>query len=224
MPKTTKKPTAKTAKAPRPPGSKKKILQLFLDNIGRVIEHSEIQKASGYAAEWARRVRELRDETGYQILTHNDRASLKPGQYLLETTKRLPAFARSISKETRAFVLDRNGYTCQMCGHGAGDPDPFHPGRTVRLTMGHIIDKDKGGTDDPSNLRAVCTNCNEGLQNSAAPTPDRLHLMKSIRRAKNDDQLHALEWLQTKFGALLEAQKAQAQKASDTANDATKKG
>jgi hypothetical protein len=53
---------------------------------------------------------------GYQILSHKDRAELKPGQYLLETLKRRPAFQRGISKETIAFVLARNGNTCQMCG------------------------------------------------------------------------------------------------------------
>ncbi len=137
-----------------------------------------------------------------QILTHNDRADLKPGQYLLATDKRIPAFARDISKETRAFVLDRNGYTCQMCGSAAGDDDVNHPGRKVRLTMGHIIDKDKGGTDDPGNLRAVCSACNEGLQNTALPKPDRLHLMKTLRRATVDDQLHALAWLEKKFAAI----------------------
>jgi hypothetical protein len=42
-----------------------------------------------------------------------------------------------------------------MCGLGAGDPDPFHPGLKVRLVLGHIIDKSKGGPDTPGNLRAV---------------------------------------------------------------------
>src|SRR5205823_3543168 len=140
--------------------SKELILDFFLKNIGKVLESREIQKASGGAVEWARRVRELRDEQGYQILSHKDRAFLKPNQYLLETDKRNPAFARNISKETRAWVLERNGYTCQMCGLAAGDPDPFHKGRTVQLTMAHIIDKSKGGDDSPNNLRAVCTNCN----------------------------------------------------------------
>lgn len=183
----------------RKPGSKKLILDFFLKNIGKVLESKQIQEASGGASEWARRVRELRNEEGYQILTHKDRADLKPNQYLLETKKRTPAFARNISKETRAWVLERNGYTCQMCGLAAGDIDPFNSARTVRLTMGHIIDKSKGGDDSPQNLRAVCTNCNEGLQNTALPKPSRIHLLAQIRRATIDDQLAVLEWLLGKF-------------------------
>lgn len=155
--------------------------------------------ASG-ASEWGRRVRKLRDEEGYQILSHKDRADLKPGQYLLLTNKRVPAFKRGISKETRAWVLERNGYTCQMCGVAAGDPDPLGGPRPVRLTLGHIRDKSKGGDDTPQNLRAVCTNCNEGLQNTALPKPDRVHLLSQIRRATIDDQDAVLAWLLGKFG------------------------
>ena len=182
------------------PGSKQLILEFFLQNIGKVLESKQIQVASGGASEWARRVRELRNEEGYQILSHKDRADLKPNQYLMETSKRVPAFARNISKETRAWVLERNGYTCQMCGLAAGDPDPFSQGRTIRLTMGHILDKSKGGDDSPNNLRAICTNCNEGLQNTALPKPDRIHLLAQIRRATISDQQAVLEWLLKKFG------------------------
>ena len=189
----------------RKPGSKQLILEFFLQNTGKVLESKEIQQASGGAVEWARRVRELRNEDGYQILTHKDRANLKPNQYLMETDKRVPGFARGISKETRARVLERNGYTCQMCGLAAGDPDPFNPTRTVRLTMGHILDKSKGGDDTPQNLRAVCTNCNEGLQNTALPKPDQIHLLAQIRRATINDQEAVLKWLLQKFG--LEAKK-----------------
>lgn len=180
-------------------GSKQLILEYFLANVGKVLESRDIQAASGGAVEWARRVRELRNEEGYQILSHKDRADLKPNQYLLETVKRQPAFKRSISKETRAWVLERNGYTCQMCGLAAGDPDPFGGDRTVRLAMGHIIDKSKGGDDSPQNLRAVCTNCNEGLQNTSLPKPDRIHLLVQVRRATIDDQRAVLDWLVKKF-------------------------
>jgi hypothetical protein len=187
------------------PGSKQLILEFFISNIGKVLESKDIQKASGGAVEWARRVRELRNEDGYQILSHKDRSNLKPNQYLMETDKRIPAFARGISNETRAWVLERNGYTCQMCGVAAGDPDPLGGNRTVRLTMGHILDKSKGGNDTPQNLRAVCTNCNQGLQNTALPKPDRIHLLAQIRRATIPDQEAVLGWLLQKFN--LEAEK-----------------
>ncbi len=183
----------------REPGSKKKILDYFLANIGKVLESRDIQAASGGAVEWARRVRELRNEDGYQILSHKDRADLRPNQYLLETDKRVLAFSRDISKETRARVLDRNGNTCQMCGLAAGDVDPFNPMRTVRLTMGHILDKSKGGDDSVNNLRVLCTNCNEGIQNASMPKPDRVHLLSQIRRATISDQEAVLDWLLTKF-------------------------
>jgi len=179
--------------------SKQRILEFLLASVGRVLEAREIQEASGGASEWARRVRELRDEEGYQILTNRDRLGLKPGQYLMETDKRRPAFSRNISKETRAVVLERNGYTCQMCGLAAGDPDPFDPSRKVRLTMGHIIDKSKGGSDTPDNLRAICSNCNEGLQNAAMPKPSRVWLLSQVRRARVDDQRAVLEWLRQRF-------------------------
>ncbi len=183
----------------RKPGSKQLILEFFLSNLGKVVESKDIQSASGGAVEWARRVRELRNEDGYQIFSHKDRANLKPNQYILETIERVPAFARDISKKTRAQVLERNGFTCQMCGVAASDPDPMGGNRTVRLTMGHILDKSKGGDDSMQNLRAVCMTCNEGLQNTALPKPDRIHLLAQIRRATIPDQEAVLKWLLQKF-------------------------
>lgn len=179
--------------------SKQELLAYLLANIGRILTSAELSAASGGASEWARRVRELRDEEGYQILTHRDRADLKPGQYLMLTDVRRPVFPRDISKETRAFVLERNGYTCQMCGLAAADADPFDSTRKVRLTMGHIIDKSLGGDDTPNNLRAVCTNCNEGLAATSPPKPDRLQVLRQIRRATVADQLYVLDWLREKF-------------------------
>lgn len=134
-------------------GARARLRAHFLNNIGRVMEAEELRHVAGNISEWARRVRELRTEEGYPILTHNDRSELKPGQYLLETPKPQPAFERAISKETRAFVLDRNGFTCQQCGAVAGEQHPFDPTRKTRLHIGHVIDKSLGGTDEASNLR-----------------------------------------------------------------------
>lgn len=180
-------------------GSRDKLRAYFLNHIGEIIESDVLQQVSGGVSEWARRVRELRNEEGYQILTHNDRADLKPGQYLLTDPAPKPAFAREISKETRAYVLDRNGFTCQMCGAVAGEPHPYEPERRTRLHIGHIIDKSMGGTDDPANLRAICSVCNEGASNLTLDRPSYEKLLIQVRRATNADQLRVLEWLIKKF-------------------------
>lgn len=180
-------------------GARGKLRAHFLANIGRVMDSDELRAIADNQSEWARRVRELRTEEGYLILTHNDRSELKPGQYLLETAKPQPAFERAISKETRAFVLDRNGFTCQMCGAVAGEPHPYDPTRKTRLHIGHVIDKSKGGGDDSSNLRAICSVCNEGAQNATLIRPDLKQLLIQVRRATSADQLEVLKWLIAKF-------------------------
>lgn len=180
-------------------GSRAKLRAYILSNVGRVLESSELQEASGNASEWGRRIRELRNEEGYRILTHNDRSDLKPGQYLLLDPKPIPAFERSISKELRAFVLDRNGFTCQMCGAVAGEPHPYDPARKTRLQIGHIIDKTMGGLDEAGNLRAICSVCNEGARNLTLDRPSLQKLLIQIRRATGADQLEVLKWLITKF-------------------------
>jgi len=180
-------------------GARGKLRAHFLANIGRVMDSDELRVIAENQSEWGRRVRELRTEEGYQILTHNDRSDLKPGQYLLETPKPQPAFARAISKETRAFVLDRNGFTCQMCGAVAGEPHPYDSTRKTRLHIGHVIDKSVGGTDDPSNLRAICSVCNEGASNATLTRPDLQKLLIQVRRATSPDQLEVLQWLIKKF-------------------------
>ena len=180
-------------------GARGKLRAHFLANIGRIMDSEELRSVADNQSEWARRVRELRTEEGYLILTHNDLSELKPGQYLLNTPKPAPAFERAISKETRAYVLDRNGFTCQMCGAVAGEPHPYDPTRKTRLHIGHIIDKSKGGIDEPSNLRAICSVCNEGAQNAMLIRPDLKQLLIQIRRATSADQFEVLKWLITKF-------------------------
>ncbi len=180
-------------------GARDKLRTHFLNNIGKVMHANELRAVAGGITEWARRVRELRNEEGFLILTHNDRAELKPGEYLLETAKPVPSFKRDISKEVRSLVLDRNGFTCQMCGAVAGEPHPYAEGRKTRLHIGHIIDKSLGGSDEPSNLRALCSVCNEGSSNVTMDRPSALKLLTQVRRATVTDQLELLQWLKKKF-------------------------
>ena len=178
-----------------------KLREHFLLNLGRVMDGDELRPIANGISEWARRIRELRDEEGFQIHTHNDRSDLKPGQYILVSAKPVPSFQRDISKETRALVLDRNGFTCQMCGAVAGEPHPGNPAQKARLHIGHIIDKSMGGSDDASNLRATCSICNEGAKNLTLDRPSLQKLLVQVRRATGTDQLSVLKWLIGKYPA-----------------------
>jgi hypothetical protein len=102
---------------------------------------------------------------------------------------------------------------CQMCGARDGDFWETRPARRVVLSARPraggifqtwtICDECHKGLVglrfSAGNLRAVCTNCNEGLQNAAPQKPDRIQLLAQIRRATIDDQQAVLDWLQKKF-------------------------
>lgn len=165
--------------------------------------HVKIRDAAGLdKSEWARRLRELRGDDHWPILSHHDRTDLKPGQYVLleaPPDKSIVSFTRPISAKLRAQVLDRNGFTCQMCGKCPGEIDP-ETGRPVRLHIGHIKDKSLGGKDELSNLRALCSSCNQGAKNITIEKPTTIWLLSQIRRAAQDEQRAVYEWLKGKFG------------------------
>ncbi|QGZ62381.1 HNH endonuclease [Paraburkholderia acidisoli] len=184
--------------ATRGNGSKAKLLAYLQDNVGKVVTSDELREASGNASEWGRRIRELRDEQGYNIQSHNDRSDLAPGQYVLADNTQRPPRERGISKETRALVLDRDGFTCQSCGAVAGEINP-HDGRPTRLQLGHWIDKSQGGTDDAHNLRVLCSVCNEGAANITTARPDHEKLLAQIRRSPGSEQIKVLEKLLRKY-------------------------
>ena len=189
-------------KSKRGRSARDKLAEYFKDNVGVKVSADELQDVAGIS-EWARRIRELRAD-GWPIMTNNDDVSLKPGEYMMTSKSPPPVsggnyvFRGGISQKLRAYVLDRNGYTCQMCGVGAGEPDDH--GRPTRLHVGHITDKSHGGTNDPSNLRALCSACNQGAKNLMQEPPSRVWLLGQVRRAKVDDQRAVLEWLEKRFG------------------------
>lgn len=175
-------------------------IRLFLEqNVGRVVTTQQIREVAGIS-EYARRIRELRDEEGMQIRTHIDRLDLKPGEYVLESLERSPAIERSISPQLRSEILERNGFTCQQCGAAAGDPDPFNPARKVRLHVDHIIPISQGGANDKTNLRTLCSACNQGRSNISMPSEGAMNLLARIRREPRSVQKEIYEALQRRFG------------------------
>ena len=146
--------------------AKQRIGEFLLQNVGKVVTGHQLQEAAGpNVTEWARRARELRNEEGWEIHTHRDDVLLKPGEYRLASVppaKGPKSGSRPLSARIRAEVLSRDGHTCQMCGAAAGDVG--EDGRPVRIHIDHIKARSLGGSDDLSNLRALCSTCNEGGQ------------------------------------------------------------
>lgn len=68
----------------------------------------------------------------------------------------------AISKRTRYEILRRDGNACRYCGSIAPD---------VKLTVDHVMPVALGGSDDPSNLVAACSDCNAGKSSTSPDAP-----------------------------------------------------
>lgn len=187
--------------AARPPGARKKLRAFLESRVGQVVTSEQLREIAGIS-EWARRVRELRDEEGMRILSHNDREDLKPNEYMLESLEPREVVARGISDKLRRLILDRDGSTCQICGSAAGEESGCELGKRCKLQIDHIVPISQGGTDDEHNLQAVCVWYNKDKANLKVPTSrDAISALSLIRRQPRAVQLEVYEFLHKKFGS-----------------------
>jgi hypothetical protein len=179
-------------------GARDRIRDFFLKNVGNIVSTDAISKVARIH-DYQRRIRELRNEEGLQILSHKDRHDLKPGQYVLETKKQLPVIGRGISHQLRTEIMERNGFTCQICGSTANDPDTFNPSRKLRLHIDHVRPVSQGGTNDRENLRVLCSACNEGKSNLQPASESTKNLLARIRKADRQTQRAIFEALKKTY-------------------------
>lgn len=77
--------------------------------------------------------------------------------------KRQTARRRYVTKAMKQHVLERDDYTCQICGISKGLLDRLIPGLGdfLLLEIDHITPVAKGGSgDDEHNLQTLCWRCN----------------------------------------------------------------
>ena len=182
-------------------GGRRKILEFLLQHVGEVVTSKSISEASGRQGQYGRRLRELRNEYGYDIASHRDDIKIPVDGYILRSSK--PSnyrFKRTI--KAKAFV-NRNGSTCQVCGAGAGE---IHPdtGRRVVLEVGHDKDNNTGGSDNPLNLKALCQFCNQPASDALPDPTDSVKLLTQVRKGSRKAQLDVLEFLKRKYEGMLE--------------------
>jgi 5-methylcytosine-specific restriction endonuclease McrA len=190
------------AKPAKTGGARAKLRAFFEANLGKIVTSKDLREAAGTdVSEWARRVRELRNEVGMQILTHNDRSDLKPNEYILESIKLRPVIARGISGKLRRQILERNGFTCRVCGAAAGEESGCEPPKRCRLQVDHVVPISQGGTDDEHNLRAVCVYYNKDKADVIRPASGQaISALAVIRKLPRDVQLEVYGFLAKKFG------------------------
>ncbi len=197
---------------PKQESAKDRLKAFFRANVGQVVTAAQLQDVARPVSEWARRVRELRDVEGWPIITNNDSAVLKPGEYMM--VEQPPEewdsfFQRSgMSQRLRAQVLDRDGSTCQMCGLAAGEVDP-ETGRKSRLHIGRVVDAALGEDDELSSFRTLCSTCNQGAKNLPREASSFIALKSEIRRASPGDQRAIFAWLKQQLDAQQSAPSSQ---------------
>ncbi len=76
--------------------------------------------------------------------------------------KREVAKRRRVTPKLKQMIMERDNYTCQICGISKGFCDELYPGlgEYLLLEIDHIKSIANGGTSDPENLQTLCWKCN----------------------------------------------------------------
>lgn len=131
--------------------AKDKIKDYLLQHIGEEVSREKLRDAAGGIMDWQRSLRQLRQETGWDISPTTD-------GYILKSTNPVkePQIRKSIDNRLRYAVLQRDNSTCQRCGANINNkPD-------VKLVVDHKIPVDMGGKTTIDNLWTLCSDCNGG--------------------------------------------------------------
>lgn len=102
-----------------------------------------------------RRVRELRTQFGWRIMTNKTGApQLKNGQYLLADSEPMEPHDRLIDDVTIVKVLNRDGSRCRKCGWSPQDRIQGDPRQYIELH--HRLWHSERGSNEANNLLTLC--------------------------------------------------------------------
>lgn len=139
---------------------KDKIIEYLRKNIGVQVTGEELSYLAENAKEWARRVRELRTEDGWPIVTKNTGHSELPvGVYLLEEDRQAYEHDRVIPDKVRVAVLERDNFMCVECGWNRDMLSKEDPRKMLELH--HKEHHKDGGDNTEENLIILCNVCHD---------------------------------------------------------------
>lgn len=142
---------------------KEKILSYLRKNIGQKVTGEELKYLANDRSEWPRRVRELRTEEGWPIVTKvSGMPSLPVGVYVLEEDRQAEVHDRKISDPVRVAVLERDIYSCKVCGWNYTNRNIADKLRNL-LELHHIEAHAAGGKNTEENLITLCNVCHDDV-------------------------------------------------------------
>ena len=134
-------------------GAKTKMKEYLLNHVGEDITRETLREVAGNIQDWQRSLRQLRQETGLDIV------ATQTG-YILTSSEpvRKPQIRRAIDNRLKYAVLQRDNSTCQRCGANIQNTP------NVKLVIDHKIPVEMGGETVIDNLWTLCSDCNGGKQ------------------------------------------------------------
>lgn len=137
-----------------------KILLFLRENVGVSVSGEEISYVAKIT-DWPRRVRELRTEYGWPIVTkQTGRPDLPVGVYLLEMDRQAPVHDRLIPDPVRVAILRRDSYQCVHCNWHISEWNKADP---RILELHHKEHHAKGGHNTKENLITLCNICHDDI-------------------------------------------------------------
>lgn len=157
--------------------AKSNLKDYFESHVGEDIDRDTLRSVAGGISDWPRVLRQMRQETGYDIVP------TKTGYIMKSAEPKYPPRIRgNVNLSMRARVLRRDKSTCQMCGANPKNT----PG--VKLVIDHIIPVEQGGKTTFDNLQTLCRDCNAGKKDKFKGKPKvriRQRIWGALRAIKN---------------------------------------
>lgn len=136
---------------------KDRIRTYLRDNIGEPVRSERLARVSGIS-QYARRVRELRNEEGFVIDSTRTRSELGQNDYFVVEVQDIEEKSR-ITAQARYEQLERHP-RCETCGRGSDHPDVRY--MEVDHVESFVDTDDPEEVNDPTNLRTLCNQCHHG--------------------------------------------------------------
>lgn len=155
---------------------KDKIIEYLRLNVGKHVTGEELRYLVKDKSEWPRRIRELRTEEGWPILTKvSGSPDLPVGVYVLEEDKQAEKHDRRIPDSVRVDVLTRDKHRCRKCGWSYKDQALGDPRRILELH--HIVHHANKGENTTDNLVTLCNVHHDQVHSGQISEKDLLELL-----------------------------------------------